>query len=283
MDRTTFNRRHWADLTEAPKQRPEPDDHVLRKARLEHRRQPQHGPPAATIVLDTLAAADRSPPQGEARLGRDALDHTLIWDERSIRCREGAWRLFAFGLTPSWEPARRAREEMLFAQYGDLSKVQPVKDLIGAGLERHFEGGMRASRRSGASSGSSPKRSVRDAELAAAARGRTASALRTWGPPADRSEGGAAEVTIAAARFIAKSRCLDRLKAAIRRSGRTERRLPAVRMRNSTASSRPSPSSAVRSSSRIALDKRDPHHTRTAHCGFPLRGSLRGDGNRIAC
>ena len=76
-------------------------------------------------------------------LGRNALDHNLIWDQQSMRLAQQLGDSVAFGLNSElWSPRVVRGEEMLFAQYGErLSTIQPVKDLVNAGIHVHFEGG----------------------------------------------------------------------------------------------------------------------------------------------
>ena len=142
---TTFTGRHWVDLTAAEKQQTEAGTIImLRKHGWNIGGNHNMGSQAATIVLETLAAAERQPDiKVKTRLGRNALDHNLIWDKRSIAPAKALGDSIAFGLNSElWSPRIVRGEEMLFAQYGErLSKVQPVKDLVGAGLNVHFEGG----------------------------------------------------------------------------------------------------------------------------------------------
>jgi predicted amidohydrolase YtcJ len=102
------------------------------------------GSQAAVIVMDTLAAAEKQPDiKVKAMLGRNALDHNLIWDAQSIAAARQAGDTMAFGLNAELWGQRVVRgTEMLSAQYGDrLHRMQPVKDLVNAGLNVHFEGG----------------------------------------------------------------------------------------------------------------------------------------------
>jgi predicted amidohydrolase YtcJ len=105
---------------------------------------------------------------------------------------------------------------MLFAQYGErLDNVQPVKDLVAAGLNVHFEGGKpdepplwrverfvtRVARYS--------TRSERARQQAAAGALKT----RTWGKDQAVDRGQALRmVTIAAARFIGEEKMLGSIE-----------------------------------------------------------------------
>ncbi|MBA2304790.1 MAG: amidohydrolase family protein [Acidobacteria bacterium] len=142
---TTFTGRHWTDLTEAERSQTEAGTLVLLR---------QHGwniggnhnmgSQASTIVLQTLLDAGRQPGlKVPVLLGRNALDHNLIWDSESIRLAKELGDGVAFGLNSElWSPRVVRGEEMLFAQYGErLSRIQPVKDLLEAGVHVHFEGG----------------------------------------------------------------------------------------------------------------------------------------------
>jgi hypothetical protein len=215
---TTFNGRHWADLTDSEKQQTEAGTiMMLRKHGWNIGGNHNMGSQAATIVLDTLAQADRQPDlKVKQRLGRDALDHNLLWDERSIAAAKARGDSIAFGLNSElWSPRIVRGEEMLFAQYGDLSKVQPVKTLLDAGLNVHFEGGntdepplwrvQRFVTRNDRFETRSERR--RRATTGAAA------ALRTWGADQriDRKQA-LRMVTIAAARFISEEQMLGSIE-----------------------------------------------------------------------
>jgi predicted amidohydrolase YtcJ len=141
---TTFTGRHWSDLTEAEKRQSEAGIiFMLRKHGWNIGGNHNMGSQATTIVLDTLARADRQPDiRVKTRLGRDALDHNLIWDERSIAAAKSLGDSIAFGLNSElWGPRVVRGEEMLASQYGDLSRIQPVQDLLNAGINVHLEGG----------------------------------------------------------------------------------------------------------------------------------------------
>lgn len=76
-------------------------------------------------------------------LGRNALDHNVIWDRSSIALAKQLGDKVTFGLNSEiWSPRVVPGEEMLPAQYGErLDTMQPVKDLVAAGIPVHFEGG----------------------------------------------------------------------------------------------------------------------------------------------
>jgi len=141
---TTFTGRHWFDLTDAEKQQSEAGIvFMLRKHGWNIGGNHNMGSQATTIVLETLAAADRQPDvKVKRRLGRDALDHNLIWDARSIAAARSMGDSIAFGLNSElWSPRVVRGEEMLASQYGDLSRLQPVRDLLEANINVHLEGG----------------------------------------------------------------------------------------------------------------------------------------------
>jgi len=76
-------------------------------------------------------------------LGRNALDHNLIWDQKSITLAKELGDKLAFGLNSEIFSQRVVRgEEMVFAQYGEkMHTMQPVKELLNAGVNVHIEGG----------------------------------------------------------------------------------------------------------------------------------------------
>lgn len=142
---TTFTGRHWADLTDDERRHTEAGTlMLLRRHGWNIGGNHNMGSQAATIVLRTLLAAEQ---QGNllvpGMLGRHALDHNLIWDAQSIAVAKQLGDDVAFGLNSElWSPRIVRGEEMLFAQYGErLASIQPVKDLVDAGVHVHFEGG----------------------------------------------------------------------------------------------------------------------------------------------
>jgi predicted amidohydrolase YtcJ len=142
---TTFTGRHWSDMTEAERSQTEAGTlFLLRKHGWNIGGNHNMGSQASTIVLQTLLEAQKQPDiKVPVMLGRNALDHNLIWDEQSIRMAKALGDTVAFGLNSElWSPRIVRGEEMLFAQYGErLSRIQPVKDLVNAGVHVHFEGG----------------------------------------------------------------------------------------------------------------------------------------------
>lgn len=102
------------------------------------------GSGAATIVLEALLEAERQPDiKVPSLLGRNSLDHNLIWDAKSLALAKQLGDRMAFGLNAEIFSQRVVRgEEMLYTHYGDkLHTMQPVKDLVDAGLNVHLEGG----------------------------------------------------------------------------------------------------------------------------------------------
>ncbi|MBA2304788.1 MAG: amidohydrolase family protein [Acidobacteria bacterium] len=142
---TSFTGDHWADLTPEEKLQTEAGTLLLlRKHGWNIGGNHNMGSQAATIVLETLAASEKQPDlKVKTMLGRNALDHNVIWDAKSIAAAKQLGDSVAYGLNSEiWSPRVVRGEEMLFAQYGErLGQVQPVNDLVAAGLNVHFEGG----------------------------------------------------------------------------------------------------------------------------------------------
>ena len=142
---TSFTQRHWADFTPAEKMQTEAGTLLLlRKYGWNIGGNHNMGSQAATIVLETIAAGEKQPDiKVKSMLGRNALDHNVIWDQHSIAFAKQLGDSVSFGLNSEiWSPRVVRGEEMLFAQYGErLGGIQPVKDLVAAGLNVHFEGG----------------------------------------------------------------------------------------------------------------------------------------------
>ena len=177
------------------------------------------GSQAATIVLERSSTPRRQPDiKVKTMLGRNALDHNLIWDEKSIALAKELGDTIAFGLNSElWSPRIVRGEEMLLrAVRRRLSTVQPVKDLVGAGFERPLRGGQpgraaalarpavrhaRRSRSRLAASGARPRR------------GRTAgdAHVGTSTSAVDRKQA-LRMVTIAAARFISEEKMLGSIE-----------------------------------------------------------------------
>jgi predicted amidohydrolase YtcJ len=213
---TTFNGRHWWDLTPSEKAQTEAGTlFLLRKHGWNIGGNHNMGSQAATIVLQTLADAERQPDiKVKAMLGRNALDHNLIWDAKSIEAAKSMGDSIAFGLNSElWSPRVVRGEEMLFSQYGErLATIQPVKDLVNAGLNVHFEGGnpdMPATWRIERF----VTRVARYATRSERARRSGPALARVWGPEqsVDRRQA-LRMVTIAAARFISEENMLGSIE-----------------------------------------------------------------------
>ena len=142
---TSFTGDHWADLTPEQKLQTEAGTLLLlRKHGWNIGGNHNMGSQAATIVLEILAMAEKQPDIKVKRmLGRNALDHNVVWDSKSIAAAKQLGDSVAYGLNSEiWSPRIVRGEEMLFSQYGErLGSMQPVKDLVAAGLNVHFEGG----------------------------------------------------------------------------------------------------------------------------------------------
>ena len=213
---TTFTGRHWADLTAAEQMQTEAGTlFLLRSHGWNIGGNHNMGSQAATIVLQTLADAERQPGlKVKTMLGRNALDHNLIWDPPSIAAAKSLGDSIAFGLNSElWSPRIVRGEEMLFSQYGErLASIQPVKDLVNAGLNVHFEGG---------SPDSPPTwrierfvtRVARYATRSERARRHGPAPVRIWGKEqaVDRRQA-LRMVTIGAARFISEEKMLGSIE-----------------------------------------------------------------------
>src|SRR5262249_45633223 len=142
---TSFTGRHWADLGPAERAKTEAGTlMLLRKHGWNIGGNHNMGSQATAIVLQTLADAEKQPDiKVHTMLGRNALDHNVIWDTTSIGLAKQMGDNVTFGLNSEiWSPRVVRGDEMLFAQYGErLSHMQPVKDLVNAGIPVHFEGG----------------------------------------------------------------------------------------------------------------------------------------------
>jgi hypothetical protein len=133
------------DLTEAEKRDTEWETfQLLRKHGWNIGGNHNMGSGAAEIVMQALLDAET---QGDIKvknmLGRNSLDHNLIWDQISIDLAKKLGDRIAFGLNSEIFSQRVVGDkEMLEAQYGDLlNTMQPVKDLLAAGINVHLEGG----------------------------------------------------------------------------------------------------------------------------------------------
>jgi len=142
---TSFTQRHWKDLTPAEKMQTEMGTLLaLRRHGWNIGGNHNMGSQATTIVLETLLAGEKQPNlKVKTLLGRNALDHNVIWDQTSIALAKQLGDSVAYGLNSElWNPRIVRGEEMLFSQYGErLANIQPVKDLVAAGVNVHFEGG----------------------------------------------------------------------------------------------------------------------------------------------
>jgi predicted amidohydrolase YtcJ len=142
---STFTGRHWSDLSAAERRQTEAGTLLLlRKHGWNIGGNHNMGSQAARIVLETLAEGERQPDiKVKDVLGRNALDHNLIWDTTTIGLAKQLAGSVAFGLNSElWNPRVVRGEEMIHIQYGDrLDRMQPVKDLVAAGVAVHFERG----------------------------------------------------------------------------------------------------------------------------------------------
>jgi predicted amidohydrolase YtcJ len=210
---SSFNGKHWADLSPVERSQTEAGALLLlRKHGWNIGGNHNMGSQATTIVLETLAAAEKQPDiKVPAMLRRNSLDHNLIWDAKSIALAKQMGDVIAFGLTAELFSPRVVRgEDMLMAQYGEriMSSMQPVKDLLAAGLNVHAEGVeeplYRIERLVTRTSGFRPRR-----ERAPGA----PPTQRTWAPEQaiDRAQA-LRMVTINAARFISEEDMLGSIE-----------------------------------------------------------------------
>jgi predicted amidohydrolase YtcJ len=216
---TGFTGRHWSDLTPTERAQTEAATiMMLRKYGWNVGGNHNMGSQAATIVLETLGNADKQPDlKVRTRLARNALDHNLIWDSKSIAAARSLGDSIAFGLNSElWSPRIVRGEEMLFSQYGErLGRVQPVKDLLTAGLNVHFEGGKPSEpplwriERFVTRTDRFQTRSERTRQRSAA----NTPAVRTWGADqaVDRKQA-LRMVTIGPARFITEEQMLGSIE-----------------------------------------------------------------------
>jgi hypothetical protein len=213
---STFTGRQWSDLTAEEQGRTEGGTALLlRKHGWNIGGNHNMGSQATSIVIETLLAAERQPDiKVKKMLARNSLDHNVIWDARSIAMAKSLGDSLAFGLAADmWNAGLSRGEDMFMSQYGEswMAKMQPVKDLIGAGLNVHLEGGSanryalwRIERYVTRTAGYRP-RSERPA-------GR-APAMRTWSleQAIDRQQA-LRMVTINAARFISEEQMLGSIE-----------------------------------------------------------------------
>jgi predicted amidohydrolase YtcJ len=215
---TSFTGDHWGDLTPEEKLQTEAGTLLLlRKHGWNIAGNHNMGSQAATIVLETLASAEKQPDiKVKTMLGRNALDHNIIWDTKSIEYAKQLGDSVAYGLNSEiWNPRIVRGEEMLFSQYGErIGSIQPVKTLVDAGLNVHFEGGdpdepplWRIER--------FVTRMSRYATRSERARqsGAGATETRTWGKEHAVNRNQALRmVTISAARFIGEEKMLGSIE-----------------------------------------------------------------------
>lgn len=213
---STFTGRQWSDLTPDERSRTEAGTALLlRKHGWNVGGNHNMGSQATTIVIETLLEAEKQPDiKVKKLLARNSLDHNVIWDAKSISMATSLGDSLAFGLAADmWNAGLSRGEDMFMAQYGEswMGKMQPVKDLLAAGLNVHLEGGSanraalwRIERYVTRTAGYRP-RSERPA-------GRTP-AMRTWSPEQaiDRQQA-LRMVTINAARFISEERMLGSIE-----------------------------------------------------------------------
>ena len=141
---SSFTGRQWADLSPAEQAQTEAGTLLLmRKHGWNIGGNHNMGSQAGAIVLQTLSDAEKQPDiKVKTMLGRNALDHNLIWDEKSIALAMEMGDRVAYGLNAElWNPRVVRGVEMLQAQYADgLHTAQPVRELLKAGIRVHFEG-----------------------------------------------------------------------------------------------------------------------------------------------
>ena len=142
---SSFTHRQWTDLSPAEQMQTEAGTlFLMRKHGWNIAGNHNMGSQAASIVLETLSSAEKQPDiKVKTMLGRNALDHNLIWDQKSIGLARNMGEKVTYGLNAElWSPRVVRGDEMLPAQYGaGLNTVQPVRDLLQAGIRVHFEGG----------------------------------------------------------------------------------------------------------------------------------------------
>jgi len=209
---SSFNGRHWSDLTPQQKAQTEAGTaFLLRKHGWNIGGNHNMGSQATAIVLETLMAAEKQPDIKVPKLlARNSLDHNLVWDPKTIGLAKQIGDSMAFGLNMELFAPRTVRgEDMLMSQYGEqgMSKMQPIKDLVAAGLSVHIEG-VRAplynvERLVTRTSGFRPRRE----------RGGAPPARRTWAPEqaVDRKQA-LRMITINAARFISEDNMLGSIE-----------------------------------------------------------------------
>lgn len=211
---SSFNNRQWDDLTAEEKAQTEAGTlFLLRKHGWNIGGNHNMGSQATSIVIETLTAAEKQTDiKVKKLLARNSLDHNLIWDAKSISLAKQMGDAIAFGLNEEvFDPRVVRGEDMLMAQYGErIARIQPVKDLLQAGLNVHFEGASpnkpplwSLERFVTRKAGFMPRRQ----------RGGAAPVQRTWAPEQaiDRKQA-LRMVTINAARFISEDNMLGSIE-----------------------------------------------------------------------
>jgi len=137
---TSFTGKHWGDLSEAERRQTEAGTlELLRKHGWNIGGNHNMGSQATTIVLQTLANAEKQPdikvPQ---LLGRNALDHNVVWDKQSIGLARELGDKVAYGLNSEiWSPRVVRGDEMLFEllqiDLGNLFLIVRFEDHLAIG------------------------------------------------------------------------------------------------------------------------------------------------------
>ncbi len=138
-------KRWLSDLTETQKRQTEWNTlQLFRKHGWNISGNHNMGSGASTIVTEALQEAEKQPDiKVHPMLGRNALDHNVVWDAKSINAAKQLGDRMALGLNAEiWNQRVVREEEMLYSQYGErMHTMQPVKQLLQEGLNVHFEGG----------------------------------------------------------------------------------------------------------------------------------------------
>jgi predicted amidohydrolase YtcJ len=209
---SSFTARMWQELSPEEKRTTEAGTlMLLRKHGWNIGGNHNMGSQATTIVLETMIEAEKQPDiKVHKLLARNSLDHNLIWDAKSIALAKQVGDTMAFGLNAEVFSPRTVRgEDMLMSQYGEtgITRMQPVKDLLQAGINVHSEGVrtplFRVERLVTRTSGFQSRRE----------RGAAAPALRTWAADQaiDRKQA-LKMITINAAKFISEEQMLGSIE-----------------------------------------------------------------------
>ena len=138
-----FTGRGWSDLTDEEKRRTEYTTlQLARRHGWNIAGNHNMGSQATTIIMQSLLDAESQPDiKVHNMLARNSLDHNLIWDTQSIAAAQQLGDRVAFGLNGEiWRQRQVRGEEVLYAQYEErLHTMQPVRELLAAGLNVHFE------------------------------------------------------------------------------------------------------------------------------------------------